>query len=308
MGQESDTEGEEKTRRDEHFERQKALLASGDYSDIRVTCGDQMWNVHKAIICPQSGFFARAVKFGKEKDESTIDLPEDDPEIIRLMLDFLYTLDYDAHDDSDTDDRHSVSLWFAWSESDSLTRSERRKLQEGLFQMNDEGMQKAILATNVTFPNLKESGRRFLHVHSSEIQSAYINTISSILEDTTSTSGEKFYAQDYEDSAPIHAKLYYIGDKYHIPGLQKLALTRLKKDIENRSLDDSVVTKSLHILMDNTPEEDEKARMLVAQYLHRDMHRFGIRARNQGFFQKYPDMYEHCLRHQFGDGTKGSSE
>jgi hypothetical protein len=91
----------------------------------------------------------------QEQSESIIRLPEDDPEIIRLMLDFLYTLDYDAHDDSDTEEAHSASLWFAWAERDSLSRSDRRKLQEGLFRMNGDAMSKAILVTNEKYPDVK---------------------------------------------------------------------------------------------------------------------------------------------------------
>jgi hypothetical protein len=50
---------------EEYVKRQKALLDSGDYSDLIITCGAKTWNFHKATVCPQSGFFARAVKFGK---------------------------------------------------------------------------------------------------------------------------------------------------------------------------------------------------------------------------------------------------
>jgi hypothetical protein len=140
-----------------------------------------------------------------------------------------------------------------------------------------------------------------LQVLSDKIDTGYAKTISEIMDDPASLEGDKFYAQDYEDSAPCHAKLYCIGDKYDIPGLQTLALARLKSDISTRSLDDSVVVKSLRILMDNSPDTDRAARMLVAHYLHTDMNRFGIRPCNQSFFEKYPDLYEHYLRHQFGD-------
>jgi len=81
MDQNEGTGAEKEKRRSVHFEKQKAyvtiqeyrpsqaditsLLSSGDYSDVKITCGAKTWNIHKAIICPSSGFFARAVKFGK---------------------------------------------------------------------------------------------------------------------------------------------------------------------------------------------------------------------------------------------------
>jgi hypothetical protein len=42
-----------------------SLLASGEFSDFVVTCGDKTWNVHKAFVCTHSDVFAAASKFGK---------------------------------------------------------------------------------------------------------------------------------------------------------------------------------------------------------------------------------------------------
>jgi len=41
-----------------------SCLTSGDYSDLAIKCGDDMYKVHKLIVCTRSEFFARAVKFG----------------------------------------------------------------------------------------------------------------------------------------------------------------------------------------------------------------------------------------------------
>lgn len=40
------------------------LLISEDQADLTLTCGDRVWNVHQAILCPQSGFFRAACKEG----------------------------------------------------------------------------------------------------------------------------------------------------------------------------------------------------------------------------------------------------
>jgi len=41
-----------------------SCLTSGDYSDLAIKCGDDIYKVHKLIVCTRSEFFARAVKFG----------------------------------------------------------------------------------------------------------------------------------------------------------------------------------------------------------------------------------------------------
>ncbi|CAD0030366.1 unnamed protein product [Aureobasidium pullulans] len=38
------------------------LYESGAYSDLKIVCGQDTYNVHKAIICPQSTFFKAACR------------------------------------------------------------------------------------------------------------------------------------------------------------------------------------------------------------------------------------------------------
>ncbi|EAT77701.2 hypothetical protein SNOG_14849 [Parastagonospora nodorum SN15] len=72
------------------------LLNSGEYSDLTIICGDETHKVHKAIVCSRCDFFERAERFpvGREAAEGTINLPEDEPKIIALLLEFLYTGEY----------------------------------------------------------------------------------------------------------------------------------------------------------------------------------------------------------------------
>ncbi|PNP79249.1 hypothetical protein FNYG_07325 [Fusarium nygamai] len=67
------------------------LLQTGDYSDLTITCGEDQYRVHKAIVCPRSNFFKAACD-GKFKEAQTgrIDLPDDDPAAVRMMIKYLY--------------------------------------------------------------------------------------------------------------------------------------------------------------------------------------------------------------------------
>ncbi|KAG6986522.1 multicopper oxidase abr1 [Physcia stellaris] len=68
---------------------------SGDYSDLTIVCGKSEFKVHRAIVCPQSGFFSAACKEGfKETSTGTIELQEEDEELVRLMVEYLYTTMY----------------------------------------------------------------------------------------------------------------------------------------------------------------------------------------------------------------------
>ncbi|KAG5804747.1 hypothetical protein H9Q74_004426 [Fusarium xylarioides] len=67
------------------------LLKTGKYSDLTISCGKDQYRVHKAIICPRSNFFEAACS-GEFKEAQTgeIDLPDDDPVAVRMMIEYLY--------------------------------------------------------------------------------------------------------------------------------------------------------------------------------------------------------------------------
>ncbi|ORY17303.1 hypothetical protein BCR34DRAFT_52098 [Clohesyomyces aquaticus] len=75
----------------------KDLLVSGKYSDFTITCGEDTYSVHKAVVCPRSDFFANALDFavGKAAEDHKVDLPEDDPDIVKLMIQYFYEAEYD---------------------------------------------------------------------------------------------------------------------------------------------------------------------------------------------------------------------
>ncbi|KAJ9414595.1 hypothetical protein QL093DRAFT_2107111 [Fusarium oxysporum] len=67
------------------------LLKTGDYSDLVISCGKDQYRVHKAIICPRSHFLKAACNGEfKEAQTGTIDLPDDDPVVLRMMIEYLY--------------------------------------------------------------------------------------------------------------------------------------------------------------------------------------------------------------------------
>ncbi|KAL1627764.1 hypothetical protein SLS54_002030 [Diplodia seriata] len=68
-------------------------LASGEGSDMKIKCGDDVHNVHRMIVCAQSPFFANALKEEhnfKEAQTRTVELNDDDPAIVTAAIQFMY--------------------------------------------------------------------------------------------------------------------------------------------------------------------------------------------------------------------------
>ncbi|KAK8005658.1 hypothetical protein PG990_011695 [Apiospora arundinis] len=72
----------------------KKLFDSGVYTDLKIVCGNDQHQVHKAIVCLRSGRLAQMCSEIAPNQEATITIPDDDPQTIDLMLQYLYTLEY----------------------------------------------------------------------------------------------------------------------------------------------------------------------------------------------------------------------
>ncbi|KAF2846095.1 hypothetical protein T440DRAFT_522029 [Plenodomus tracheiphilus IPT5] len=74
----------------------KELLISGNFSDLTVICGTDVYKVHEVIVCSPTDFFARAVKFGGTGTErNEVQLPDDEPAMIKLFMQYLYEGEYE---------------------------------------------------------------------------------------------------------------------------------------------------------------------------------------------------------------------
>jgi hypothetical protein len=62
-----------------------------------ISCRGKEYHVHRAVVCTQSDFFSAACRGTfKEAQEGKIDLPDDDPRLVDIMVHYLYHFDYDV--------------------------------------------------------------------------------------------------------------------------------------------------------------------------------------------------------------------
>ncbi|KAF2737119.1 hypothetical protein EJ04DRAFT_129332 [Polyplosphaeria fusca] len=219
----------------------KQLLFSGDYSDFTIVCGERTWKVHKAIICPRSDYFARAVTFGKEAEDKCIDLVEDDPEVVGLMLEYFYTGDYKVliREPNAAGFPHTCPQFAAYS-ANSYSGS-----------------------VNMT----------------QRINNRYNTNLVFICPHHTCNQDQTYPVQAYR--CPIcadihpehliqHARLYELADKYQIQGLKPLIEGRFKAACQLYWKSEQFPIAS-DIVYATTPEEDKGLRKIVVDTIAQHM-------------------------------------
>ncbi|KAK2853272.1 hypothetical protein FQN49_005239 [Arthroderma sp. PD_2] len=74
-----------------------SLRKDPEYSDLMIICRSYTFLAHKCIVCPRSEYFAKVChsRF-REGISGKIELHNDEPVLVEKVLDYLYTLDYEA--------------------------------------------------------------------------------------------------------------------------------------------------------------------------------------------------------------------
>ncbi|KAK3395033.1 BTB/POZ protein [Podospora didyma] len=85
------------------------LLDSGEYSDLKFVCQGQEFKVHKVVVCTQSPVLAAATRGPfQEATTGVIDIEGFAAEVVRSMVEYLYTGDYDPNPRMNPDSRDGM--------------------------------------------------------------------------------------------------------------------------------------------------------------------------------------------------------
>ncbi|KAF2112087.1 hypothetical protein BDV96DRAFT_168387 [Lophiotrema nucula] len=270
----------------------KDLLTSGEYSDFTITCENRSWKVHKAIICPRSGYFERAVKFGREAEDKGIDLVEDEAQIVEMMLEYLYSGDYTLPNSNDP----SYKSMFPHTCPPSVSNSSTSYIQgyslgpgpvsplapnnpfttptficphhscSGNYRNDedDDYIHRSLQLLNLT-PTTRPRGLHTVSANRRRREAPDpIQTFSGNW--TASLPLVRWRCDTCADLRPIHlvyhAKLYELADKYHVQGLKPLILERFKAACQLLWNSDQFPVAA-EVVFATTPEDDKGLRNLV---------------------------------------------
>ncbi|KAI4932152.1 uncharacterized protein J4E92_004051 [Alternaria infectoria] len=224
---------------DELLARTKALLSSGDYSDLIITCGSDVYNVHKAVVCPQSSFFERAVRFavGKEAAEGKVDLPEDDLHVVKLLVQYFYECEYSPE----------LNELIRTFESAKMPITNRQPGYHYLFPHTCE-------------PGCPPPHHSVCQHHTCVGETCKEKCVNFICKQCIKTQ----LSEGDAAQLLLHAMMYEVADKYDIPGLSVLAKEKFARSCEACWDTEGFVTAAEHALT-TTPDSDTGLRESLYQ-------------------------------------------
>ncbi|KAK5111419.1 hypothetical protein LTR85_012149 [Meristemomyces frigidus] len=218
------------------------LYESGKLSDFEISCGRYTFNVHKAVICAQSKYFhvpcGREYAEGqrgsiklKAVEESDDDEACDDPEAVKLMVQFFYHLEYDAK---------PLELMPVPEEPLEEHLAEAPVIDDsvpGPWSIHG-------LSSRKRMNRCKRCGRRGL-----EEDRSYDGTRTT----TTTSKSTTDECKSLDGNVVMHAKVFAAAVKYQVPALQKLATSKFRRAAEI-NWKDSSFAEAARIAYTTTPE------------------------------------------------------
>ncbi|KAI5361841.1 Putative BTB/POZ domain-containing protein [Septoria linicola] len=199
---------------DELMHALAALHIGGKYSDLTIRCDHRQWAVHKAIVCPRSGFFDGACSHQfREAMTGVVDLSgEDDPNAVEQMIHYLYYLDYMSEDcqrGGHFDARHRRATP---KEIDFSQIEDPLLAQAGFYE------KPASTKSTTTGGKIDQSSSL------AGVGAPQYNTRDPCDDEQSDTNDDV----ELGSNLVLHAQIYALGEKYDIPSLKHLAIRKFE--------------------------------------------------------------------------------
>ncbi|KAF5253944.1 hypothetical protein FANTH_1269 [Fusarium anthophilum] len=175
------------------------LLKTGDYSDFVIICGKARHKVRKAIICPRSDFFKAACMSGfKEAQTGEVELPDDEPLAVSMMIEYLYHQTYTIPHDAEFGPEYHLSHIVP-------SKPSTAPLNRACYSSSSNS-------------SISQSPLHILQTAAASIPREAL--------------GPYVFIVPYV-ALRVHYKVYALGEKYGIPGLKALAAQNFETECED---------------------------------------------------------------------------
>lgn len=276
-----------------------SIYRDGKYSDLTVVCGERTYRAHKVLLCTRSQFFAKACDGGfqvrrkgsshsdsllaghvfdrtdsstvsQEASTGVIDLSQDDPQAVKMMMHYFYHLDYPhvpMHE-------HADITQSAPSENEVAKPS-----LSGPFPYQ-------------TAPVIFTATRRIATPSGTRGK-----------KNLGSKPATPWFDLDIDDEIRdpnliIHAKVYALGEQYAIEGLKAVALEKFAAEAQVHWATEDFLRAVEHVYS-STPEHDRGLRDVVIDTFYERRREMMYREDVTRYLRDAPDLAYDVLMHLY---------
>ncbi|KIW06027.1 uncharacterized protein PV09_03206 [Verruconis gallopava] len=306
---------------------------SGVFSDLTIQCHGHVFKVHKLVVCGQSEWFAKAVKQDgfQEGQTNVINLPFDDPLVVKALLQYLYTFDYTVPED--------LEASIVCSQARTLQKKTPARSQSGDTERQEQhhGQDDSVVGqtspsltygtdTDLTGAAVEPSAlgigsyRPESHVH--YLWRMYRRSLRPRMDaedefgenvDDASTAKIEASRAEYDDRALLtmlfHVNVYALADRVQNKPLKMLAEQRFEKLAKNqwKSPDFPAVVQAIYDVVPPGREGDSLRNMIVRLVVSHAKELFSLDRGFTAMLQVTPDFGTDLARALSGAGvsTKG---
>ncbi|OAL51581.1 hypothetical protein IQ07DRAFT_585952 [Pyrenochaeta sp. DS3sAY3a] len=217
---------------------------NGEFTDLTITCGSFTTHVHKLVVCASCDFFRKSVEFaaGREAEERSINLPEDDPDMIQRLITYLYINDYNPSGDFPVtplkmDQQHESSI-LPSATYHSRYRDDDVPGIPGHYQCACLEYNTKKITQSMVVVDKKAQPKDYAAVEKPRTTVEITNPLT------------------------IHATMYALADKYQVSGLGHIAKDKFKSCLFHHVHSEDFVS-AVRIVYTSTPDSNRGLRDLV---------------------------------------------
>ncbi|ORY17299.1 hypothetical protein BCR34DRAFT_597090 [Clohesyomyces aquaticus] len=238
-----------------------------------------------------------------EKEEQKLDLPDDEPALVKLFLQFLYEMDYHIPKKEPGSEPATLCLEIVWG-NDQLERRVRRNLDEGLAKLNDKAMGRTADIAQGHRSYLLPDENNSVAIDSSELDISIIFELTTLINDPGSSNGPPVYRPDLDVGLMIYAKVYCVAEKYNIKALKELAVENLTYELPHVMVlftNNEIFDVIDYIFSNSLDTKGCEMRRLLASEVYGCLKIFGMKSRIEEKMKQYPDLALLNVQETFGD-------
>ncbi|KAG9504889.1 hypothetical protein J7337_004868 [Fusarium musae] len=269
------------------------LIHSEKFSDMTIICGDRQFKTHRAVVCTQSPFFDKALSGDyRESASRSIELPEDDPDVVERFLEFLYTGTYTDGVNFTWGKPSKAALLDPETVIQNLQQPACGSQEEDMPSTEEERSQDWITDDEPDEEYNEYDERAGSPSDNSDVAGDEKSELTKAAEAVAEGRRQEGLNQlaELRNDMTLPLRLYVLADKYDVPALRLLARDRFYRAVELVWEEAECFPDVVDELYQTTPPTDTAMREIVCRLVAAVIHVPRVRDKMRNVMMKHGDF------------------